>query len=111
MVTRLEKKKAIQELRKILNDYRDKGILFICTIDDVYEENENHILHDYQIIDVYRDEDQKGENKMKTLIIIDCVIACINLILLLEMISEVVTQVKKEITIITCNWISIDAVF
>ena len=62
MVTRLEKKKAIQELRKILNDYRDKGILFICTIDDVYEENENHILHDYQIIDVYRDEDQKGVN-------------------------------------------------
>lgn len=33
---------------------------------------------------------------MKTLIIINCVIACINLILVLEMGSEVVAQVKKD---------------
>lgn len=33
---------------------------------------------------------------MKTLIIINCVIACINLILSLEMVFEVVVQVKKD---------------
>ena len=32
---------------------------------------------------------------MKTLIIINCVIACINLIFLLEMTSEIVAQVKR----------------
>lgn len=40
---------------------------------------------------------QKGDNKMKTLIIINCVIACINLILALEIVSETVAQVKKII--------------
>jgi len=57
MITRLEKKKAINEFKKILNEYEEKGIYFICEIDDVYDENETHILHDYQIIDVYRDDD------------------------------------------------------
>ena len=33
---------------------------------------------------------------MKTLIIINCVIACINLILALEIVSETVAQVKKD---------------
>jgi hypothetical protein len=57
MITRLEKKNAIKEFKEFLNKYEEKGIVFICTIDDVYEENESHILHDYQIIDVYRDEE------------------------------------------------------
>jgi hypothetical protein len=57
MITRLEKKNAIKEFKEFLNKYEEKGIAFICTIDDVYEENEFHILHDYQIIDVYRDEE------------------------------------------------------
>lgn len=57
MVTRLEKKKAINEFKKILNEYAEKGIYFICQIDDVYEENETHILHDYQIIDIYRNDE------------------------------------------------------
>ena len=39
---------------------------------------------------------QKGDNKMKTLIIINCVIACINLILALEIVFETVVQVKKD---------------
>ena len=57
MITRLEKKKAIKEFKEFLNKYEEKDIAFICTIDDVYEENESHILHAYQIVDVYRDEE------------------------------------------------------
>lgn len=56
MATRLEKKEAIQELKAILNKYEEKGIYFICEIDDVYEENYSHILHDIQIIDIYEEE-------------------------------------------------------
>lgn len=56
MITRLEKKKAINEFKKILNEYAEQGIYFICKIDDVYDENDTHILHDYQIIDIYRDD-------------------------------------------------------
>lgn len=57
MITRLEKKKAINEFKKILNEYAEKGIYFICEIDDVYTENETHILHDYQIVDIYQDKE------------------------------------------------------
>jgi hypothetical protein len=57
MITRLEKRKAIKSLKQFLNDYAEKGIYFICEIDDVYNENESHILHDIQIIDIYQDDE------------------------------------------------------